>query len=274
MNLLTTILLSLFGILWLILRITFEKHILTQENRTLSIIGWNERTIFLRNCVEQYFILTVAFVFSLILMITFQLEVKMYVITLVLWSISLLLSTLLLYKKDKRNPRVERYKKFASILYYKRLIIPMMLLLCLSILLISIQLAVLGESFSQSAETTLGQFIGEQAFWFQIAVSALVIYLSIAAFSEGLNTLFAERKREFQMYHVIGWTKKKVLCFIFKESASWFLVSSLFALIIAGIILYQLGISVVWMAMGLGASFIIMSIILCGVLLTRRYIIV
>ncbi|MDC3423652.1 hypothetical protein NC797_03900 [Aquibacillus sp. 3ASR75-11] len=270
MNLLTTILLCVFGLLWLVFRLTFERHVLSQENSTLSIIGWKQSKIFLRNCVEQYMIITVAFVVSLILLVILQAEAMMYWVVIILWFVSILASTLLLNKKAKRTNRVETYKKFASIFYYKRLIIPMMLILCLSVLLISIQIAALGDAFYKSTETTLGQFIGDQTIWFQLIVTTLVVYLSIASFSEGLNTLYMERKQEFVMYHVIGWTKRKILRYIFKESTAWFLLSSLTGSIISGTILYQLGTSAVWILIGLGISFITMAIIVSIIILTHK----
>jgi putative ABC transport system permease protein len=269
-NVLTTALLIIFGVFWLIIRLTFEKNMFTKENELLSMIGWEKRKIHLRNCIEQYILITIALTFSLFLLYVFKADCSMYWITVILWAVSLLVATYLLTKKNKNQKRMHAYKGLASILYYKRLIIPMMFVLCLSTLLMSIQVAALGDSLQKSAVTTLGDYINDQTYWFQLIVVTFVFYLSIIAFSEGLNTLFSERKQELVMYHVIGWPKRKILRYLFKEASIWSLFSILIGIIIGGITLYLLNISIEWILIGLGSAFILLSITLIIILYTRR----
>ncbi|MBL4951388.1 ABC transporter permease [Neobacillus sp. OS1-32] len=270
MNLITTVLLTAFGVFWLVIRLTFEKNILIQENSLLSVLGWKKRNIFLRNCIEQDIIITIAFMMSIILLNFLHVEAIMYGITLFLWIISIVITNLLLNKTEKQNNRIEEYKKFASVLYYKRLIIPMMLLLCFSMLLISIQIAALGDSFNKSSVTTMGLFIGNQTYWFELTVTILVLYLCIIAFSEGLNTLFVERRQELNMYHVIGWTKGRILRHLFKESATWFVFSSIIGILFSTVVLKILSVSILWSLIGIGISFVVMSLIFSIILFTRK----
>ncbi|NCU17954.1 FtsX-like permease family protein [Pallidibacillus pasinlerensis] len=270
MNFITTILLSGFGILWLIIRLTFENHTLVQENEILTIIGWKKSKITWLRLSERVIVIFTAYIVSLIVLNIVHAKLYMYGVVSILFCISFVISAILLNVKGKPNKREIGYKKFASIFYYKKFFIPMIFILCLSIMLISIQIATLGDSFSSSIVTSLGQFIGQETIWFQIIVTLLVIYLSIVSFTDGLSTLFMERKQEFVMYHVIGWTKRRILKYVFKESIVWFAFSCIIGSLISGLILNQLSIQIFWIFIGIGTSIVVMSVILTIILLTRR----
>jgi putative ABC transport system permease protein len=93
--------------------------------------------------------------------------------------------------------------------------------------------------------------------------------MSTLSFSEGLNALFRERRQEFIMYHVIGWTKGKILKHILKESIVWFTAAGIIGALASGFILFLINISTVWIIIGLSIGFILMSVILCLVLLSK-----
>ncbi|HLS09803.1 ABC transporter permease [Lentibacillus sp.] len=270
MNLITTLLLGIFSVLWLTIRFTLESHSLVQENETLSIIGWKKSKIMSRNLMEQYIVTTIAFLVSLIILNVLKTEPNMYWTAGALWGSSLLISFIVLNSKEKPHARTEKYKRLASLFYYKKLFIAMMLIACMSLLLIAIQTAALGDAFFKSSETTLGQFISDQTFWFQLIVTILVGYMSVVSFSESLNTLFRERKQEFEMYHVIGWTKGEILKYIFKEALVWFLLASFIGALIAVMILSRLAISGFWILIGLSIAFTVIAVILCIILYTQR----
>ncbi|WP_190279457.1 hypothetical protein [Ornithinibacillus gellani] len=271
MNLLTTILLGFFGLLWLFLRLIYEKQLLTSENETLRIIGWPRKKIIIRNGVEQNLIITTAFGISLVILYFMRVDMILFYGAGLFWIISIILSTILLGIKEKELIRVHAYKRFASIIYYRHLVMPLMFITCLSILLISMQLSVFGEAMSLAGETKMGEFIGEETLWFQLAISAVIVLLSTIALSEGINTLLMERKQEFDIYYRIGWKKSKILFHIWKESAIWFLTSAIIAFIICGGILYQIGIPLHWIGLGSITAVLILGLILNIIILTRRY---
>jgi putative ABC transport system permease protein len=272
MNTVTTVLLSVFGVLWLIIRLHFERQILSHENGLLSVIGWNRQKIFLRNAMEQGLIILISLIVTVILLMFLHADKWMYMISVTFAAISAIISSVILLKKEKRKVRVVAYKILPSLMYYRHYLIPIMFVIILTELLISIQIASLGDAFYQSSDTTLGQFIGNQTRWFQIIVTIFVLYLSTYSSIEGLNTLFVERKQEFQMYSYIGWKKKDILKFIFKESALWFIPASLIGVLISFILLYLQHISIFWMFIGLSVAFSTISIIFIIILLSRRVI--
>lgn len=269
-NGLTSVLLLAIGVFWLIIRASFERNIYSKENELLTIIGWEKRKIYLRNCIEQYSLMTVALIFSLLLLFLFKADTSMYWITMLLWAFSMLVVTLLLTKQKKNQIRIYGYKRFASIKYYKRLIIPMMFVLLLATLLISLQVATFGNSYQTAAITTLGDFINERTYLFQIIILIFVSYLSVMVLSEGFHTLLNERKQEFEMYHVIGWTKGSILTFLLKETSIWSLASISVGIMIGGLILSFLRIPVLWTVIGTSSALILVCITLIVVLFTQR----
>lgn len=271
LNVLTTSLLLFFGMSWLVIRLTFERHLLQEENNVLSMIGWSEKTIFGRNCLEQYIIVSVAFVLSFVVLLFLQADRSMYVLLCGLWIVSLILSTVLLLRKRRSTHRVEQYKWLASIMHYKRSIIPMVLNVCLSMMIIGIQLASVIQSFAESSETTLGEYVGEQAHVFQVAVCIVVLFMSSLSVTEGFRAMLAYRQQEFDMYHKVGWTRRKIMQFMFTESFTWFIGASLIALIGSGLVLYAFGISFMWMSVGIGIAFLLMAIVLSVDLYVRKY---
>ncbi|WP_047981881.1 ABC transporter permease [Ornithinibacillus contaminans] len=272
MTVITISLLSLFGVLWLVLRLIYEKNILNVENQLLSLIGWSKRMIILRNCMEQYLIITTAFLISIIVLVFNNAESALYWGATILWVIAILLTTIVLNIKTKHKNRVNGYKWFASLRYYKRFILPMISISLLSLVLISLQVTIIGDSYVVASETSLGRFISSESLWLQLGIVALVIYLSCISFSEGINTLFAERKNELDVYFKIGWTKRKVMTTLFKETGIWFLFSVVLSLIFSSIVVVFLSFSLVRFVISFGFSFIILSLILGFFIFTSKYV--
>src|SRR5699024_12150311 len=99
-------------------------------------------------------------------------------------------------------------------MYYKRFILPMMLNVFLSTVIIGIQLASVTQAFAQSKETTLGEYVGDQAYVFQLIVCILVLFMSRLVVMEGFRAMIVYRQQEFDMYHKIGWTRNRIILFI------------------------------------------------------------
>ncbi|MDC3411982.1 FtsX-like permease family protein [Terrihalobacillus insolitus] len=269
-TLLTTGLFILFSVLWLIVRFNYEKNILHNENTLLYTIGWKKSTIHFRNCVEQYLLITVSFLVSLFLLYGLEATKPMYWITACLWGLSLLIVTYLLTRKAKGKNRSEAYKRFASILYYKRLIFPAMMILLLSSLLIGIQVSTLGHSFQKASVTFLGEFTNNQTLWLQLSILVATFVLGVISVTESLNALFLERKSEFTMYRTIGWTRGAVIKHLIKEVSTWTLSAIIAGVVLGATILHFLNVSFGWIGIGMGTTFILLTITIYIIVLTRK----
>ncbi|WP_027409572.1 FtsX-like permease family protein [Anoxybacteroides tepidamans] len=270
MNLLTTVLFTLFAMLWLAMRLTFEKNVLVLENEWLALIGWREQHIRNRNCIEQYVLMTVAFVVSLGILYLLDMALPLYGLAAGLWAFSLILATYLLQRREKGTPQIVADQRFASLRYYRRWIVPTSGILLLSTVLMAVQVSALASALQTTAVTTLGEYVRDVTFWFQISVIVSSAYLAVIGVSEGINTLLRERKSEFQMYRMIGWTRNTVLWHFAKEIVIWALSAMVLGLGLAGTVLYLLHISLIWITIGLSSVFFVLALMIVAIVCTRR----
>ncbi|HBJ01296.1 MAG TPA: hypothetical protein DDY89_11540, partial [Lysinibacillus sp.] len=96
-----------------------------------------------------------------------------------------------------------------------------MSILFTSTILLVIQIANFGNTLFKSQESTLGQFTVDVIFLFQLSILISTFILSTFGLTECLNTLFYARRAEFNMYHIIGWTRKRILFHLSKEIFLW-----------------------------------------------------
>lgn len=270
MRLLTVCLFIVFSILWIVIRLTFEKSILSDENELLYVIGWRQSKINLRNCLEHYIVMIVALCISVFLMTLLNSEWYMYLITVGLVVLSVLITTILILKKQKPKTRISEYKLFPAIFHYKNIILPTMLIMLLSTILIATQVSSIGYSLQETSITSLGEFTNNQTSWLQLTVTIFTFILATIAISECLNTLLIERKEELSLYYKIGWTRNKVILHMTKEFSIWAMFSTLFGLIIAGVLLFTFNISLTWILIGLGNALLTITFVMIILILTRK----
>lgn len=272
--LLTTILFVTFVLVWFVSRLLFEKNSLEKEDELLTIIGWPREKIIRRNYLEQYFLLFIAYMLSVSFMAIIKLEVSAYFISSGILIIAFLLINIIFTIKKNRMKRLEAYKHSPSLFYYRDIIMPTMVILFISTMLIVVQIASFGSTINKSQESTLGQFTVDGIFGFQLLVLISTFILSILGLSECLNTLFYTRKSEFNMYHIIGWSERRILLHLSKETLVWTSFSICLGLITSCIILFNTEATIGWIVVGILSSSVILIFVIFIVLISKNFIII
>ncbi|RFB15079.1 hypothetical protein DZB84_14325 [Bacillus sp. HNG] len=230
MTLITTILFTLFGLIWLSSRLVYERNALFLENEILYKLGWDKSNIYIRNCTEQIIILTFSILCSLVVLrltgIGFSSFVYLFELILYLFAIVIVF---IIFRKDKtKKKRIKAYKRFSAIYHYWSLIIPTGIVLIVSSIVMVTQMVNIIETFSKSNETTLGAFAANVTLIFQVGILIASIGLTMMSISDAIHSILQERKDEFQMYFVIGWNQKTIRRHFSKEVIQWGGVSLLF----------------------------------------------
>ena len=260
----TTVLFALFGLLYLSSRLLYERNALSEENKILLTLGWQKNKISLRNRLEQQICLTMAFMIGILILFIspFNTNRSIYLAPFFLWLISLGSAWILLNRNSKPVPGGTAYKKWASIFYYRKLIIPIMLVLTFSVILIVIQAAVIFSSILEARRTSLGAFTMDAAAYFHASALIITLLLTILSVSEAMNAILNERKAEFQMYHAIGWTRNTIRRHFGKEVSAWAGASMAAAGAMSLAILPLLNISIGWILASYSCALILFMILL------------
>ncbi|TCT17614.1 FtsX-like permease family protein, partial [Melghiribacillus thermohalophilus] len=131
-------------------------------------------------------------------------------------------------------------------------------------------IATLGHSIQESSLTSLGSYMMDLTFWLQVMVLFSTFVLAVISISDSLNTLLMERKDEFNMYYLIGWTRGRIKTHLLKEVGIWSVISILTGLILSSISLYVLKVSVLWVLTGLLITMTLFLVMIFLIVLTRR----
>lgn len=255
----TTILFVVFTIVWFIARLLFEKIILKNEDELLSIVGWQRKHIIQRNYFEQYMLLFVAYIISLPLIRLFSLETSAYFITTIIFLIGLLILSLVFSINKQVKKRHIANKKAYSFLYYRNILIPTMVVLYVSTILLIIQTTSIGNVLVNAQKSSLGEFTVDATLWFQLSILISTFILSILGLSECLHVLFQSRSTELKMYHIIGWTRTKILFHLCKEVFLWTGITIMAGVITGLVLLLAMNFSTVWIIVGIVSSLITLS---------------
>lgn len=270
MSVISFILFSLFGFLWLYSRVTFEKKALYKEDELLYLLGWKRKFIFLRNCLEQFIIITIGYVVSIILFTLFKQDAFPYLLSSLLWFLTVVMVCLLFLRNGSGNKtRIMEYKKVPAIIHYKEFILPTIFVLFISIILLIIQISNLGYSIEKAKETTLGQFTMDETLIIQISIIVITVLLSYLAVSESITALLQYRAKEFSMYHIIGWTKGRILIHFSKEISLWSGVPIVLGVLLGSLILFGMNVSYSWIFISILISIGILSIAIVVTTITK-----
>ncbi|MGE7835258.1 hypothetical protein [Viridibacillus arvi] len=270
LTLLTTILFVTFVFVWFVSRLLFEKGTLEKEDELLTILGWPRKKIIRRNYLEQYFLLFIAYILNILFIAILKLEINAYLISSCILIIAILMINIIFSIKRKKSDRVIAYKHSPSLFYHSHIIMPIMLILFTSTILLVVQIASFGNTLFKSQQSTLGQFTVDLIFWFQLFILISTFILSTFGLTECLNTLFYARREEFNMYHIIGWTKKRILIHLSKEIFIWTSFSICLGLITSYLILLKMGVMIDWIIVGILFSASILCIVVGFVTIARN----
>ncbi|MGG0664984.1 hypothetical protein ABE042_12835 [Viridibacillus arvi] len=270
LTLLTTILFVTFVFVWFVSRLLFEKGTLEKEDELLTILGWPRKKIIRRNYLEQYFLLFIAYILSILFIAILNLEINYYLISSCILIIAILMINIIFSIKRKKSDRVIAYKHSPSLVYHSRIIMPTMLILFTSTILLVVQIASFGNTLFMSQQSTLGQFTVDVILGFQLFILISTFILSTFGLTECLNTLFYARREEFNMYHIIGWTKKRILIHLSKEIFIWTSFSICLGLITSYLILLKMGVRIDWIIVGIISSASILCIVVGFVTIAKN----
>jgi len=260
-TIISTILFSIFGIVWIFSRAVFEKNLLAEENELLYNLGWQKRNILKRNLMEQWILMTLAFVLTCFTFVILKVETDSFLITGVLWVISMTFVYFLQSLKNAKRTRTQAYTRFPAFMYYRSLIFPTMLVLVVSSSLVGIQISNIGSVMEQSSLTSLGNFVVDLTLGINIALLLSTLILASIAICECMNCLLTKRKSELNMYHTIGWTRKQIFFKVAKEVLGWTLIAILSGLLFSGTTLLFIEISLKWILIGFAISSTLMFLI-------------
>ena len=260
-TLISTGLFVIFGVIWIFSRTVFEKNMLAKENELLHCLGWQRKNIMERNLLEQWILMTFAFLFACITFTVLKQETRSFLITAVLWVTSMAFTYFLQNIKVAKKTRTKAYIRFPAFMHYRSLILPTALVLVVSSILVGIQISNIGSTMEESSVTSLGDYLVDLVFNINMALLLSTLILASMAISECMNCLLTERKSEINMYHTIGWTRKQILIKISKEVSGWATISVLSGLLISAAGLLLFGTSIKWILFGSAISIILMFLI-------------
>jgi putative ABC transport system permease protein len=239
-----------FSLLWIGSRLMFEYFGTLDEKKILRSIGWNEKQIQKLYIYEPCLYVLCSGLVVLVLFILFNVTSIFYFIFTCLLAITLafiLITYRLLPKFFSEN---KEKRKSGAVYYYAKFIIPTALILVISLIFISVQTAAILNYVQEINSSKLGAFTASLTLPMQLILLAVTIGLTCISVNNAINLMINERKKEFQMYALIGWTKKMIVKHFGKEVLQWTLVPILFAMLISCCILLMFKFSV-WLVISL-----------------------
>ena len=272
-SIVSTGLFVLFGLSWLSSRLIYERNLLSNENEILHKLGWEQSRIQKKNSVEQAVLLIIALLISAsILLFSTLMDYSYIFITLLIWIGSMILVWIVFSTNSKVNMREIAYNKKFSFMYYRSFLLPVMVVLVISFMLISIQLTFILDYYIESKVTTLGAFTIESSFYLFLLVLASTLLLTIFSVSEAFNAIIHARRKEFQMYHVIGWSEQMIRKHFTKEVFLWAGLALFIGFMLSSIILISISLQATLIIVCTIASLFLLSIPIYAIILVKKFI--
>ncbi|MFJ7368017.1 hypothetical protein ACIQVU_01005 [Lysinibacillus sp. NPDC098008] len=267
----TTVLFIAFAFVWFVARLLFEKNLLKNEDELLRIMGWQRKQIIQRNYIEQYTLLFVAYILSLLLMPFLSLKTSAYWLATIIFVIFIGMLSFVFAINKQEKKRLIAYKRAYSFLYYWKILMPTMIVLYMSSILLIIQTASIGTTIINAQQSSLGQFTVDATLWFQLAILLSTFILSILGLSECLHALFQTRRTELEMYHTIGWTRAKIVMHLCKEVFLWTGITIIAGAITGFIVLTIMKFPGVWIVGSILTALFLLSIVVGGLTIFKTF---
>ncbi|WP_210470331.1 ABC transporter permease [Sporosarcina sp. 6E9] len=261
----------LFGVFWFFSHLGFERNRLDKENDILTFLGWQKRSIRVKNMTEQLILVLISILISTVIALVLGLSTLAFIVIGSFMLISIFLIAVVFYLNPGQSTRSKMYRFFASIQHYKSLLIPTMLVLMLAVCITQLQISSIYELWVKSTETTLGTFILKEGLYIRLLIVIATIFLSISVLVEAIQGIILARQDEFNMYFVIGWTKKMIKIHFLKEVAIWATLSLSIGIIVSTIVAILLDISLLGIVIGVITSSTIYLIIVLATVNFRKY---
>ncbi|MFE7065095.1 hypothetical protein ACFVAD_23595 [Sutcliffiella sp. NPDC057660] len=246
----TTILLSFFFVLTAIIyiwnRLYFYRQRKTDEIKLLLNFGWEVRKV--KKILRIELVLIVVFSWGLSLLSLFFLHMyssNSNLGSLILWN-TLFASIFLIFmigttesswkkllttrqflntkaKKVKQtiNPSSSLFLAIRSIKFYKKFIFSTFIqVITVSALTVFVFLA-LQSTVELTNTTMLGEYVNFQVNSFHLFILGSACVIGIITLIEALSSLFILRKNEISIFRSIGWQRRQIFKYWFREIALW-----------------------------------------------------
>ena len=204
-----------------------------------------------------------------IALISFNSSGSLFIVPVVLWLVTLGLAGVLFTSEREPIDRTKAYKRWASLLQYRKLIIPTMLVLTISVVLISVQAASLLASVVESIETSLGEYTIHVTLYLQLFVLFATVLLALISVSEGGNAILNARNRVRNVSH--DWLEKGMIKHFSKEVAFVGRRIRCYWWGIRSVTLVMMDISAKWIMIGLSGALVLIVIPLMIIVGARKY---
>ncbi|MDW0112975.1 hypothetical protein QT711_07240 [Sporosarcina saromensis] len=273
-NLDTTLSISLFilfGVFWFLCHLGFERNRLDKENDILFYLGWQKRSIRVKNMTEQLILIFISIILSTCVALVLGYGTLAYIVIGSFLLVSVILLTVVFYMNTSQSNRSKSYRFFASIQYYKSLLVPTMLVLLLAACITQLQLSSIYALWDTSTVTTLGTFILNEGLYIRLLIVISTVLLSISVLIKAIQGITLARQDEFEMYHVIGWTEKMIKIHFLKEVLIWSTLSLAFGILLSTIVSILVDMSLVGVMIGAISSSIIYLTIVFVAVNFRKY---
>jgi len=107
--------------------------------------------------------------------------------------------------------------------------------------------------------------------YLRLLIVVATILLSIFVLIEAIQGIIYERRDEFGMYHVMGWTGKMIKFHFLKEVIIWVSLSLVLGTLLSAVVSFYLDLSIINILLGIAFSTIIYVIITFSLVVFRKY---
>ncbi|MBM0066779.1 ABC transporter permease [Alkalicoccobacillus gibsonii] len=219
----------------------FKKYAKTDETATLHALGWASNNIKRFHLMESYLLILFSIVISAIFLISFYIIEFIEVLTLIVFIVVGLITSLitwlnLTFTKRKSFEKFEgiKFKRtwLRNIFFYKKLLsISVLQLICAS-LLVNFIPVIIYLTNQETGETSLGVHINDIIFFLVIIVLGATLYLVTTTIMESIYSFLNIRKKEIVTLRDVGWRLKDVRNVFMKEFLAWIIPSLTLGMII------------------------------------------
>ncbi len=254
----------LFSLTWVATRSVFEAHIYEEEKQLLLTVGWSKRQVKRIRLLDQGLILLVASCVAIVLLFLFNMKIMYIGYASILGLVALIVCAISVMWDRKKSERQSYGERRQSRRYYRYILTPMTVMTTFSLIVLTLQLLLMVETFTTNNLTSLGEFITKQTGSLQIGIIVVTVSLTIYSLTESLEAIFKERKEELIMYRAIGWSRMQITRFYSHDLNYVFIVALVISapVIVATTMMFSY--SLVWALLTLVATVILFQVLIVG----------
>ena len=259
----------LFSILWLASMLIFGYFGTLEERELLRSIGWNDQQIQRLYLYEPYIYLLCSGILVFIGFLMKKASILLWTIFGCVMVVTIFGVFIIYFLLPKVIGKSNRKKKNGALIYYAKFIIPTALILFVSLVLISVQTTSIIMFLQEINSSKLGAYTVSLTLPIQVVLISVTIILTSISVNNAITLMINERKKEFQMYALIGWTQKMIVKHFGREVVQWTFLPILLAMLFSCLILLFFNIKL-WIVCCLCLSFAVVMQLAILILVNYR----